>query len=308
MTTLEKDRNELFNRIDMLIKNYDKRFSILEKDRDELFNRIDTLIKNYDERFSILEKDRDELFRHVISGNKVAENASVSPTKYWHGCSDQWWGGYTFAQHGDDLVVVNIFNNLGIKDYSYIDIGAHHPFNISNTALLYQLGKRGINIEANPNLIKLFNEERPEDKNINIGIGVKKGVMPFYMIDDYSGRNSFSKEAAEEFVKKYSEFSITKVQNIEVKTLDDVISEYCDGRYPEFMSIDIEGLDYAILEMSDLKNGPIVIDVEVECSSGDSIDPMILLLEGKGYKACFRAGANMIFVKKDYYDNLKFFS
>lgn len=57
---------------------------------------------------------------------------------------------------------------MGIKKPSYIDIGAHHPYEISNTAIFYMNGCRGVNVEANPNLIDEFYKERPDD--------IKQGV------------------------------------------------------------------------------------------------------------------------------------
>ncbi len=65
---------------------------------------------------------------------------------------DQRFGGVTHAQHGDDIIIRAVFDNLGIDNPSYLDIGAHHPTNISNTKLFYDAGSRGINVEANPNL------------------------------------------------------------------------------------------------------------------------------------------------------------
>ena len=41
----------------------------------------------------------------------------------------------SYSQCGEDLIVKFIFDILNIKNPSYIDIGAHHPNYISNTAL-----------------------------------------------------------------------------------------------------------------------------------------------------------------------------
>jgi len=75
---------------------------------------------------------------------------------------DQWFGGRTYAQHGDDLAVLNIFKRLGIEKPSYLDVGAYHPFDLSNTALLYERGSRGIVVEPNMalgNAINRLNHE-----------------------------------------------------------------------------------------------------------------------------------------------------
>ena len=102
------------------------------------------------------------------------------------------FGNVTYSQHGEDLFLLNIFHLLGIEKPSYLDIGCHHPTIDSNTALLYQRGSRGINIDANPLLIPQFDEQRPEDINLNIGIGANPGKATFYQVDDRSGLNSFS--------------------------------------------------------------------------------------------------------------------
>ena len=55
----------------------------------------------------------------------------------------------SYSQCGEDLIMNFIFNNLRIEKPSYIDIGAHHPFWLSNTFFFYKKGSKGINIEAN---------------------------------------------------------------------------------------------------------------------------------------------------------------
>jgi len=77
-----------------------------------------------------------------------------------------------------------IFFLRGISKPTYIDIGANHPFYLSNTALFYEKGCRGINIEANPDLIKEFKLRRPADININVGVGEKEDAMDFFVMED----------------------------------------------------------------------------------------------------------------------------
>ncbi|NJK83675.1 MAG: hypothetical protein HC912_07525 [Saprospiraceae bacterium] len=44
----------------------------------------------------------------------------------------------TFSQSGEDLIIAMWFNIIDIKNPTYLDIGAYHPFFINNTALLYE--------------------------------------------------------------------------------------------------------------------------------------------------------------------------
>jgi len=207
---------------------------------------------------------------------------------------DQLFGDKTYAQHGDDIVIRVLFNSLGINTPSYLDVGAHHPETISNTKLFYDTGSRGINVEANPELHKLFVEQRPGDVNLNVGVGTKSGFQDFYMIDSHSGRNTFVKKVAEEFVRDYPEFSITEVKQIPVFTVEQVLQHHA---LPDFLSIDIEGLDYDVLTSIDYRRYPFkVICVEIQPHSEEGIRS---LLFNSGYATVIRCGSNLIFIDKN---------
>lgn len=225
-------------------------------------------------------------------------SAPAGETNVYRGHPDQFFGGITYSQYGEDIIIMNIFHLLGINKPSYIDIGAHHPLNISNTALFYFRGSRGINVEANPNLIEEFNKHRPEDINLNFGVGPNNGTLDFYFIDDWSGRNTFCREVAEEFVRQNQNFSIQKIQQIPVRTIDDIISNYSDGKFPDFISIDVEGFDIDILSTASFdKSRPVVICVEAELNGEvDRASRLISLLRERGYRLYVRTVANLIFV------------
>lgn len=215
------------------------------------------------------------------------------------GHPDQFFGGRTFAQHGDDLIVLCLFHSLGIEHPSFIDIGAHHPLNISNTALLYQRGSRGINVEPNPHLFAEFQKQRPRDVNLNIGVAPTAGTLTFYMIDDYSGRNTFSRETAEAFVAQNPQFSISKTAEIPVLPLNEIVSQNAAGVFPDFLTIDVEGLDLPIIEAADFsRSKPKIICIEVDNAKGAASKSAIhALLEEKGYICVMRAVSNLIFVE-----------
>lgn len=223
--------------------------------------------------------------------------SAVSASDF-NGHRDQAFGHVTYAQHGEDLIVMNIFHLIGIPRPTYIDVGAHHPLNISNTALLYKRGSRGINVEANPHLIHEFHKLRPDDTNLNVGVGEARGQLEFYYIDDYSGRNTFDKEAAELFVKQYPAFKIRNVERIEIRPLDELIDEHAGGVYPDFLTIDVEGWDYRVLAAADFtRSRPKVICAEVVSSApGDVSGDLTRLLKTRGFVPYARTVGNIIFV------------
>jgi FkbM family methyltransferase len=209
---------------------------------------------------------------------------------------DQWWGSETYSQHGEDLFFLNTFHLMGIQKPSYIDVGAHHPTKISNTALLYKFGSRGINIEANPFLMKPFDVERPEDKNLTVGIGPEPGIFTFYMIDHFSGRNTFSKEEADLFIKENPQFSITDTMPIPVFTLNDVVKRHAGGFFPDLLCMDIEGQDYDVMKTLNLDNSsPKMICLEIRRGDEQRFKEILYPL----FKAFCRLGENVIFIRDD---------
>lgn len=53
-----------------------------------------------------------------------------------------------YSQEGEDLVLNRIFGEQATG--YYVDVGAHHPFRFSNTAIFYKKGWCGINIDPLP--------------------------------------------------------------------------------------------------------------------------------------------------------------
>jgi FkbM family methyltransferase len=213
----------------------------------------------------------------------------------YQGHPDQHYGPTTYSQHGEDLFIVNLFNLIGIEKPTYLDIGAHHPFHISNTALLYERGSRGVNVEANPNLIEDFYLHRPEDMDVCAGVipVLTQSTAKFLMYDEKSGRNTFSYKEVKEYGKE-----IKQQIDVEVFTINEIVHDYCAGVFPHFLSIDIEGFDFQVLESADFRtSSPIVICVETRM--GQSVSARSFMRE-RGYVSVARMGENLIFVREDH--------
>lgn len=210
----------------------------------------------------------------------------------YQGHPDQRWGHISYAQHGDDFMLLNLFEQLGIEKPSFLDIGAHHPVTISNTYLLYLRGSRGVNVEANPNLIAAFKEQRPEDVTVNVGVGPEAGTFPFYMYSDSSGRNTFSKLETESLKGK---MTVRQEITVPVVTLQTIVDTHCHGKWPDLLTIDIEGFDYGVLYLTEFPadNRPKIICVETR---KDDTKAMSDMLHRKGYWPLIRMGENLFFV------------
>lgn len=203
----------------------------------------------------------------------------------------------SYSQNGEDLFLRNVFNLIGITHPSYLDLGAHHPFRISNTALFYAGGSRGVNVEANPNLIGAFRKHRPRDRNLNFGVGPVAGNFDFFMIDPWSGRNSFDPKEVIANTTKHNLPPKEKVQ-IRVKTINDIVRYHCRGSYPDLLLTDLEGMDYAVLKSADFTaSRPKVI-----CTEARKEDALNVwsLLQSRGFRLYCRIQENLIFVESAY--------
>jgi FkbM family methyltransferase len=213
----------------------------------------------------------------------------------------------TFSQVGEDMIVKVLLAKIEKPDkLTWLDIGAHHPTFLSNTALFYSQGKRGVNIEANPLLIQEFYRKRKRDINLNIAIADKSGTMDFYVMDVLT-LSTLSSEEAHRYEKLGHK--IAKVIPVETKTITDIIDEFCEGKFPDFLSLDAEGYDLEILKMIDYeKSSPKIICVENvpyntklrNYFDSMQINELSRFLISKNYSIIAFTMINTIFVRNDF--------
>jgi len=168
---------------------------------------------------------------------------------------------YYWSQEGEDIILRRIFENK--KSGFYVDIGAHHPYRFSSTYYFYRKGWRGINIDANPKSIELFEKFRKRDINLNLAIGLNKRIMKYYMFNE-PALNTF-----DEFLAKQRSnidvYKIIAMKEVEVYQLKDVLGQFLPkGQEIDFMNIDVEGLDFEVIKSNDWnKYRPRVLLVEI---------------------------------------------
>ena len=167
----------------------------------------------------------------------------------------------SYSQEGEDLILRRFFESGSGETGFYVDIGAHHPFRFSNTYLFYKMGWNGINIDATPGSMALFNKIRPRDINLEYAISDTEGTLTYYMFKD-AALNTFSRELADNYVQDGQNLLNEEILN--VYTLSKVLGDYLDqGMKIDFMSIDAEGFDLKVLKSNDWsKYRPTVLLVE----------------------------------------------
>jgi len=178
-----------------------------------------------------------------------------------------------FSQGGEDGIIATIFKKIGIKSKACLEVGAWDGVRFSNCRKLILDGWRAVMIEGDPNR---FNELISNFKDNPLVICVNK------YIDDGIDR------------------------------LDSILKEFNISNL-DFISIDIDGLDYEILET--LEICPRVICIEAEFGHdprletrvprdiaknnvGQPLEMFVRLAEKKGYNLVCYTG-NALFVRRD---------
>lgn len=167
----------------------------------------------------------------------------------------------SYAAYGEELLAQSWFeiNGHQLKDLTYLDIGAAHPFHLSNTYLFYLYGAKGVLVEPDPDQVRVLKEKRPLDVVVSAGVSFDGSIskqnlyqmnLPFF--------NTFSEEQARmvcESSKTWaSEHRVSLVREVEVPMIpiNDIISQQFNGKSPDFLSIDVEAHDLDVLKSLDL--------------------------------------------------------
>lgn len=170
-------------------------------------------------------------------------------------------GERSYSQSGEDMILRLAFCSLGIYRPRYLDVGAHHPTLLNNTAFFYRLGACGVNVEPNAVLAQRFHSARPKDINLNIGVSDAAGVLDFYLMSNPE-LSTFCPEQADRLVRMRA-CKIERIEKIKVEPVNHVVSQYFPNNGLEFLSLDTENFDLRILRSLDFsRHAPIAICVE----------------------------------------------
>lgn len=213
---------------------------------------------------------------------------------------NNYFDGYAFksySQEGEDMILRRLFEKQ--QTGFYVDVGAHHPIRFSNTYYFYKKGWKGINIDAMPNSMKLFNKIRPRDINIEKPVSDKKQVLRYYAFNE-PALNGFSKKLSEERSHKNNTYHIIFEKDIETSTLKEILDiNLPENQEIDFLSIDVEGLDLMVLSSNNFeKYKPKVILIEILGSSLSNINDNEIskFLREKKYSVYAKAVNTVIFI------------
>ena len=192
---------------------------------------------------------------------------------------------------GEDIEIVKYFDNK--KNGFYVDVGSYHPIERNNTMLLYNKGWEGINIDISDFSIKLFDQLRSRDINLNLAVSKNEGEIEMYFQKKLSQLSTIKKEQ----IKKSFQGEV-KIKKIISKTLTSILDETkFANKKIDFLDIDVEGADMDVLESLDFeKYSPKLICIEVIKENNEDSD-IFNFLRKKDYKRIWSGVFSNIFKK-----------
>lgn len=205
----------------------------------------------------------------------------------------------SYSQCGEDMILDFILGDLKNTQINYLDIGANYPKRFNNTYFFYKFKKaNGVLVEPNPALSAQIKSQRPRDILYNCGIGFNnREEFADYYLMAWNEFNTFSKEIANETQAFYKgKNNIIGVEKIKLIGINQLLEKHF-AKGLDLLSIDVEGLDLAILESMDFKTyQPKVICVETKVVDKKNASDITKFLNIKGYKLHSQTPLNGIFV------------
>lgn len=206
--------------------------------------------------------------------------------------------GYpSFSAAGEDRLVIawlRVAAGMKMSDVRYCDIGANHPKYLSNTFALYRLGASGVLVEPDPLLCGKLRSARPRDSVLNVGAAFDdRRSAKLQRLSDRAF-NTFLPAQADLVVnssKNWLKSNRQKVvDEIEVPLVppNDILANHFPTGL-DFLSIDTEGCNLAIIETIDLSRfRPKIICIEAS-------DDFVPIMKANHYEFLARTPDNVIF-------------
>ena len=237
---------------------------------------------------------------HEIKHSKALPQETESIECFIEEC-----GFMSYSQCGEDGIVLYLLQMTGKSnpyDVRYLDIGCNDYRKDSNTFYFYKAGASGVLIDANPRFSEMAKLKRPRDTALNVGVGsTDSAEMKFYVLNN-NGLSSFSREKVEEVLRSAPSWHISEEILVPVRCINEILAEHFSDESPDILSVDVEGMDYELLEAIDYSRfRPRIIIVETihyepRLVVGGRNSAFADLMKEKKYAEFAFTGINSIFI------------
>jgi FkbM family methyltransferase len=216
---------------------------------------------------------------------------------------------HSYSQCGEDLIVDHILKLIGVAMPTYVDVGAHDPYEMNNTYLFYRRGCSGILVEPNPELLLNLTTSRPRDYFAGCAVGASSGTATYHVMTKSTLNTTTGAQLdliANSNHKRSSPVLAVAVENVPLRTLPDVWRTYYPPEsVPDFVSIDVEGAEPAVLYGIDFTTfRPKVFCIETLKTGTSKVNRLpVEILQRNGYEVRGSTYVNTVLVDADLIPN-----
>jgi len=210
----------------------------------------------------------------------------------------------SYASNFEDVLLNRVFREQPTG--FYIDIVADHPVGASTTKSFYDRGWRGLNIEPGPNF-GLFEQERPEDVNLNVAVTDRDGEIDFFVNDDLLATSSIVEAVHPSVQARISTRTKISVPSMRLNT---IVETYVKGEV-DFLKIDAEGAEGPIILAANWNSfrPKIIVAESTEPFSTKRVDEEWAgFLRRNGFIEVYFDGINTWFVRRESRDLQRHFN
>lgn len=176
----------------------------------------------------------------------------------------------SFSQFGEDALVWKHFGRR--PNGFFVEVGANHPTELSNTWFLEQRGWSGILIEPLTEKCTLLREARKASRVFQVAIGAAEGRGLVELKIPSQDVCAMVK------VPKPKNMVAVKTETVRLATLDDILAEAGNPRI-DFVSIDVEGMEMDVLRGFDLERhrpGLVMLEDHLTTWNWSNISPRVV--------------------------------
>jgi FkbM family methyltransferase len=203
----------------------------------------------------------------------------------------------SYAQNYEDLHLARVFGEQ--PDGFYIDVGAGHPVHSNVSFLFYLRGWSGITVEPNPWLAQLTEAVRPRDHRIDSLLGAAPGEAMYHLVDEFHGLSTTVERHAQAAGQKFGK--AVKAFPVPVTTLKAACHKHAVQQI-DFLKIDVEGAEQAVLEGNDwarFRPKVIVVEALAPVTLEPAWEHWEPILIANGYRFGFFDGLNRYYADED---------
>jgi len=194
------------------------------------------------------------------------------------------------AQAAQDIIAYLFFK--GKTNGFYIDIGANDGISGSTTFWAEQAGWKGICVEPQKSTFEKMKKVR-KCSLYNYAVSNKSQEnVEFIQFPDINFRSGLAGTMTENHIIEAKQFSNMEKDFVSTKTFGDIMADFKNVNFIDFLSIDTEGHEMQVLESIDFTKFKFGL-ITIETQDGSDV---VKYIENNGYKKLMVAYSDVLFV------------